>query len=198
MGHPELLAECDINQVESLLPQDVVDDLLSKYVQTFTVSNLAFFFFSSSLSFLSYWQFVDSKWWNVALRSNASWMAMRLLLSVSPVKYYRLAEESSGNGQEGLAERNGAWSRPGWLLPNYAARHCLSGTAQAHSCTHPVPQEYQRAKCCPQRFLICHSSSRALLRQVKNSKWYLLNVRLHYISQSDFCTYSASLNIRQR
>lgn len=45
MGHPELLAECDINQVESLLPQDVVDDLLSKYVQTFTVSNLAFFFF---------------------------------------------------------------------------------------------------------------------------------------------------------
>ncbi|XP_019739332.1 exocyst complex component 3 [Hippocampus comes] len=36
MGHPELIAECDINQVEALLPQDVVDDLLSKYVQTFT------------------------------------------------------------------------------------------------------------------------------------------------------------------
>ncbi|XP_074508324.1 exocyst complex component 3 [Sebastes fasciatus] len=36
MGHPELLSECDINQLESLLPQDVVDDLLSKYVQTFT------------------------------------------------------------------------------------------------------------------------------------------------------------------
>ncbi|XP_049603160.1 exocyst complex component 3 [Syngnathus scovelli] len=36
MGHPELLAECDINQLEALLPQDVVDDLLSKYVQTFT------------------------------------------------------------------------------------------------------------------------------------------------------------------
>lgn len=38
MGHPELLSECDINQLEPLLPQDVVDDLLSKYVQTFTVS----------------------------------------------------------------------------------------------------------------------------------------------------------------
>nr|XP_043882232.1 exocyst complex component 3 isoform X2 [Solea senegalensis] len=36
MGHPELHSECDINQLESLLPQDVVDDLLSKYVQTFT------------------------------------------------------------------------------------------------------------------------------------------------------------------
>ncbi|XP_073347703.1 exocyst complex component 3 [Pagrus major] len=36
MGHPELLSECDINQLESLLPQDVVDDLLSKYVKTFT------------------------------------------------------------------------------------------------------------------------------------------------------------------
>lgn len=36
MGHPELLSECDINQLEPLLPQDVVDDLLSKYVQTFT------------------------------------------------------------------------------------------------------------------------------------------------------------------
>ncbi|KAM8850885.1 exocyst complex component 3 [Spinachia spinachia] len=36
MGHPELLSECDINQLEPLLPQDVVNDLLSKYVQTFT------------------------------------------------------------------------------------------------------------------------------------------------------------------
>ncbi|XP_020484555.1 exocyst complex component 3 [Labrus bergylta] len=36
MGHPELLSECDINQLEPLLPQDVVDDLLSKYVRTFT------------------------------------------------------------------------------------------------------------------------------------------------------------------
>uniref|UniRef100_A0A673A213 Exocyst complex component 3 n=1 Tax=Sphaeramia orbicularis TaxID=375764 RepID=A0A673A213_9TELE len=36
MGHPELRSECDINQLELLLPQDVVDDLLSKYVQTFT------------------------------------------------------------------------------------------------------------------------------------------------------------------
>ncbi|XP_077580155.1 exocyst complex component 3 [Stigmatopora nigra] len=36
MGHPELSAECDINQLEPLLPQYVVDDLLSKYVQTFT------------------------------------------------------------------------------------------------------------------------------------------------------------------
>ncbi|KAG7235287.1 hypothetical protein INR49_002843 [Caranx melampygus] len=36
MGHPELRSECDINQLEPLLPQEVVDDLLSKYVQTFT------------------------------------------------------------------------------------------------------------------------------------------------------------------
>ncbi|XP_037314364.1 exocyst complex component 3 [Pungitius pungitius] len=36
MGHPELLSECDINQLEPLLPQEVVNDLLSKYVQTFT------------------------------------------------------------------------------------------------------------------------------------------------------------------
>ncbi|TNN42622.1 Exocyst complex component 3 [Liparis tanakae] len=36
MGHAELYSECDINQLEPLLPQDVVDELLSKYVQTFT------------------------------------------------------------------------------------------------------------------------------------------------------------------
>lgn len=36
MGHPELYSECDINQLEPLLPQDVVDELLSKYVKTFT------------------------------------------------------------------------------------------------------------------------------------------------------------------
>uniref|UniRef100_A0A3Q3XM88 Exocyst complex component 3 n=1 Tax=Mola mola TaxID=94237 RepID=A0A3Q3XM88_MOLML len=36
MGHPELRSECDINQLEPLLPQDVVDDQLSKYVKTFT------------------------------------------------------------------------------------------------------------------------------------------------------------------
>ncbi|KAM6989339.1 exocyst complex component 3 [Tautogolabrus adspersus] len=36
MGHPELLLECDINKLEPLLPEDVVDDLLSKYVRTFT------------------------------------------------------------------------------------------------------------------------------------------------------------------
>uniref|UniRef100_A0A8C9XME4 Exocyst complex component 3 n=1 Tax=Sander lucioperca TaxID=283035 RepID=A0A8C9XME4_SANLU len=36
MGHPELFSEYDINQLEPLLPQDVVDDLLSKYVKTFT------------------------------------------------------------------------------------------------------------------------------------------------------------------
>lgn len=38
MGHPELCSECDIHQLEPLLPKDVVDDLLSKYVKTFTVS----------------------------------------------------------------------------------------------------------------------------------------------------------------
>lgn len=38
MGHPDLRSECDINQLEPLLQQDVVDDLLSKYVKTFTVN----------------------------------------------------------------------------------------------------------------------------------------------------------------
>ncbi|XP_027876657.1 exocyst complex component 3 isoform X2 [Xiphophorus couchianus] len=36
MGHPDLCSEFDINQLEPLLPQEVVDDLLSKYVKTFT------------------------------------------------------------------------------------------------------------------------------------------------------------------
>nr|XP_020441125.1 exocyst complex component 3 [Monopterus albus] len=36
MGHPELQSECDINQLEPLLPQTVVDHLLGKYVKTFT------------------------------------------------------------------------------------------------------------------------------------------------------------------
>lgn len=36
MGHPELKAECDVTQLEPLLTQDVVDELLSKYIQTFT------------------------------------------------------------------------------------------------------------------------------------------------------------------
>ncbi|KAG7279991.1 hypothetical protein CRUP_034113 [Coryphaenoides rupestris] len=36
MGHPDLRSECDVNHLEPLLPQEVVDELLSKYVQTFT------------------------------------------------------------------------------------------------------------------------------------------------------------------
>uniref|UniRef100_A0A674CPW5 Exocyst complex component 3 n=1 Tax=Salmo trutta TaxID=8032 RepID=A0A674CPW5_SALTR len=36
MGHPELLTEYDINLMDPLLPQEVVDVLLSKYLQTFT------------------------------------------------------------------------------------------------------------------------------------------------------------------
>uniref|UniRef100_A0A8C7IPR8 Exocyst complex component 3 n=1 Tax=Oncorhynchus kisutch TaxID=8019 RepID=A0A8C7IPR8_ONCKI len=36
MGHPELLTEYDINLMDPLLPQEVVDELLSKYLQTFT------------------------------------------------------------------------------------------------------------------------------------------------------------------
>ncbi|MED6264393.1 Exocyst complex component 3 [Characodon lateralis] len=36
MGHPDLCSEFDINQLEPLLPQEVVDNLLSKYVKTFT------------------------------------------------------------------------------------------------------------------------------------------------------------------
>ncbi|KAM8838109.1 exocyst complex component 3 [Synchiropus splendidus] len=35
MGHPEICSECDINQLDPLLPQEVVDELLSKYIQTF-------------------------------------------------------------------------------------------------------------------------------------------------------------------
>lgn len=38
MGHPELVTEYDIHLMDPLLPQKVVDELLSKYVQTFTVS----------------------------------------------------------------------------------------------------------------------------------------------------------------
>ncbi|KAM6948457.1 exocyst complex component 3 [Aplochiton taeniatus] len=36
MGDPELRSEVDINSLEPLLPQEVVEQLLSKYVQTFT------------------------------------------------------------------------------------------------------------------------------------------------------------------
>ncbi|KAJ3594578.1 hypothetical protein NHX12_003885 [Muraenolepis orangiensis] len=36
MGHPDLRSGCDVSYLEPLLPQDVVDELLSKYVQTFT------------------------------------------------------------------------------------------------------------------------------------------------------------------
>lgn len=36
MGHPDLYPECDVNQLEPLLPQEMVDVLLGKYMQTFT------------------------------------------------------------------------------------------------------------------------------------------------------------------
>uniref|UniRef100_A0A8C7U963 Exocyst complex component 3 n=1 Tax=Oncorhynchus mykiss TaxID=8022 RepID=A0A8C7U963_ONCMY len=36
MGHPDLVTEYDIHLMDPLLPQKVVDELLSKYVQTFT------------------------------------------------------------------------------------------------------------------------------------------------------------------
>ncbi|XP_041101131.1 exocyst complex component 3-like [Polyodon spathula] len=36
MGHPELTTEMDVNSMGPLLPQEVVDQLLSKYIQIFT------------------------------------------------------------------------------------------------------------------------------------------------------------------
>lgn len=36
MGHPDLQPECDLQQLEPLLPEHVVDDLLGKYLKTFT------------------------------------------------------------------------------------------------------------------------------------------------------------------
>ncbi|XP_034038723.1 exocyst complex component 3 [Thalassophryne amazonica] len=36
MGHPELRSSCDIHQLAPLLPQNVVDELLNKYLLTFT------------------------------------------------------------------------------------------------------------------------------------------------------------------
>ncbi|KAI1889024.1 hypothetical protein AGOR_G00174800 [Albula goreensis] len=36
MGHPELFIECDVSQLEPLLPREVVDEMLGKYIQTFT------------------------------------------------------------------------------------------------------------------------------------------------------------------
>jgi len=39
MGDPNLQPECDVKKLEPLLPDKVVDDLLGKYLKTFTVSS---------------------------------------------------------------------------------------------------------------------------------------------------------------
>lgn len=40
LGNPDLQPECDVRQLEPLLPEQVVNDLLGKYLKTFTVSPL--------------------------------------------------------------------------------------------------------------------------------------------------------------
>lgn len=54
MGHPDLQPECDVKQLEPLLPEHVVDDLLGKYLQTFTVSPSRMQHWIKKKTFISY------------------------------------------------------------------------------------------------------------------------------------------------
>lgn len=119
MGHPDLRSECDINTLDPLLHQDVVDDLLSKYVKTFTVSGA---------------------------RTHTHTNTHPLTGLCAAVQHHRVVAQGPGDGQEGLAEGDGARGRPGRLLPDHPASHRLPGAVQRHTCTHSILERFNNVQ----------------------------------------------------